>query len=479
MNNQTKTPFFTELLKYSKSNTTSFDVPGHKMGELENDITLNGGEILYKLDANAPIGLDNLNKPKSVIKEAEELCAEAFNAKKAYFLVNGCTSAIQVMIMSVVKENEYILLPRNSHKSVINAIILSGANPIFIEPEYDYEYGFAKNLSVDVIKQAIDNNPFAKAILLINPTYFGEVLDLEEVIDYAHKKNIYVLVDEAHGTHYSFSDLLPDSAISKNADIIASSMHKTGLSLTQSSVLFTNRLELDTEIRTIINMLQTTSPSSLLIASLDVARKDLYFNSKNKINELFKYLKEFKEKAKELNLIEVLDEEYFLNNNTYKYDSTKLIVSFKKLGISGFRAYKLLKEKYNIQAELGEKFVVLFVLTSSTTKEDLGNLINAFVDMEKTIIKQELKDIKIFKNYPKQIIKPRDAYNSSKMDVKIEDSLGFISAESIMIYPPGIPLIVAGEQIDQNIIDIMIDYINDGIVLYKDSPDGMIRVAKI
>ncbi len=479
MNRQEKTPFYTELLKYSKSNTTSFDVPGHKLGEIQNDLTINGGEILYKLDANAPIGLDNLNKPKTVIKEAEELCAEAFGAKKAYFLVNGCTSAIQVMIMSVVKENEYILLPRNAHKSVINAIILSGANPIFIEPEYDYEYGFAKNLSAQVVKQAIDNNPFAKAILLIHPTYFGEVLDLEDIIDYAHQKNIYVLVDEAHGTHYAFSNLLPDSAISKNADIVASSMHKTGLSLTQSSILLTNKLELDTEIRTIINMLQTTSPSSLLIASIDVARKDLYFNAERKIKELFDNLKYFKEKTKDLNVIEILDEKYFLDRSTYQYDFTKLIVSFKKLGISGFKAYKLLKEKYNIQAELGEKFVVLFILSASTTKEDLNNLANALIDMEKSINKQELKNTQIFTNYPKQMIKPRDAYNSKKLDVKIEDSLGYISAESIMIYPPGIPLIVAGEQIDQNIIDIMLEYINDGIVLYKDSPDGMIRVAKI
>ena len=161
------------------------------------------------------------------------------------------------------------------------------------------------------------------------------------------------------------------------------------------------------------------------------------------------------------------------------YDETKLLISFKRLGISGFKAYKLLKEKYNIQAELGEKFVVLFILTSSTSKVDLTNLAKALSDMENTIDKQELKDIKIFNNYPKQMIKPRDAYNSVKMDLKIEDSLGYISAESIMIYPPGIPLIVAGEQIDQNIIDIMIEYINDGCVLFKDSPEGMIRVAKI
>ena len=189
MNNQEKTPFFTKLLEYSKSDVTSFDVPGHKLGNMSNDIIRNDGEILYKLDANAPRGLDNLNHPKGVIKEAEELCAEAFGADRVFFLVNGCTCAIQVMLMSVIKENDYVLLPRNAHKSVINALIISGSNPIFMEPEFDEEYGFAKNMDFEKVKESIDTNPFAKAILLIHPTYFGEVADLKKIIDSKKKGN--------------------------------------------------------------------------------------------------------------------------------------------------------------------------------------------------------------------------------------------------------------------------------------------------
>lgn len=481
MNRQEKTPFYTKLLEYANSDVASFDVPGHKLGNISNEMIRNNGEMIYKLDANAPRGLDNLNHPHGVIKEAEEICAEAFGADHVFFLVNGCTCAIQVMLMSVVKENDYILLPRNSHKSVVNALIISGSNPIFMEPEYDEEYGFAKNMDFEVVKKAIDNNPFAKAIFIIHPTYFGEVSDLGRIIEYAHSKNMLVLVDEAHGTHFSFCDALPASAISLGADLVATSMHKTGLSLTQSSILMTKGDRINTtEIRTTINILQTTSPSSLLVASLDVARKELYFETQEKLSKILKKVNDFRKKAKEtFKNIDVLDREYFKNNNTYIYDESKLIVSLKKLGISGLSAYKLLKDKYNIQAELGERYVVLFIITSATKEEDLNRLFDALLDIDNTHQRVEQEKVKISSHYPKKMLKPRDAYNSIKLDVPLKKALGYISAESIMIYPPGIPLVIPGEQIDQNIIDITTDYLENDCILFKDSPDGMIRVIRM
>ena len=294
--NQEETPFFTALLNYSKSDVTPFDVPGHKLGNIDNDLTKALGKTIYQLDANAPRGLDNLNHPSGVIKKAEELCAEAFHADKAYILVNGTTLSIQVMILSVLKENDYILLPRNSHKSVINSLIISGCNPIFMEPLIDKKYGFSKNIDFETAKTAIDNNPFAKAILIIHPTYFGEVSDLERISKYAHEKGLIVLVDEAHGSHFTFSSKLPKSAIDCGADMAATSMHKTALSLTQSSLLLTkgNRVK-ESDIRTAINILQTTSPSSLLIASVDVARKEMYFEGEKRLARAIELANEFRQ----------------------------------------------------------------------------------------------------------------------------------------------------------------------------------------
>lgn len=289
-----------------------------------------------------------------------------------------------------------------------------------------------------------------------------------------------VLVDEAHGSHFNFSDDLPSGAITCGADMVATSMHKTGLSLTQSSVLLTKGSRVnDTDIRTAINILQSTSPSSLLIASLDIARKEMYFHGNQVIKEILKKTSVLREKIKKLKYIEVLDEAYFKKHHTYDFDNSKLILSFRKLGISGVDAYKLLKDEYNIQAELGEKYVTLFVITAGTKEGDLNNLYNALKDIDQRYHPFIKESITINYSFPKAMIKPRDAYNSLKVDVLLGEALGFISAESIMIYPPGIPLIIPGEQIDQNIIDTINDYMENGCTLFKDSPDGHIRVVKI
>lgn len=477
---QDETPFFTALLNYSKSSVTPFDVPGHKLGNINNDLTKALGNTIYALDANAPRGLDNLNHPSGVIKETEELCAEAFKADKAYILVNGTTLSIQTMILSVLKENDYLLLPRNAHKSVINSLIISGCNPIFMEPLIDKKYGFSKNMDFEVVKDAIDNNPFAKAILIIHPTYFGEVSDLEKICNYAHEKGLIVLVDEAHGSHFSFSSKLPKSAIECGADLVATSMHKTALSLTQSSLLLKkgNRVK-DSDIRTAINILQTTSPSSLLIASVDVARKEMYFEGEKRIKKALSLAKEFRNNVKNLKHIKCLDEEYFLNHHTYQFDNSKIILSFKKLGISGIDAYKILKDKYNIQAELGEKYVTLFIVSASTKEEDLNNLYNALLDIEKTYLPVETQETEYNYEYPKQVLKPRDAYNANVIELPLHESLGYVSAEAVMIYPPGIPLIIPGEQIDQNIIDTIDDYVNNGSIIFKDSNDGYLKVVNL
>ena len=478
--NQEETPFFTALLNYSKSDVTPFDVPGHKLGNIDNDLTKALGKTIYQLDANAPRGLDNLNHPSGVIKKAEELCAEAFHADKAYILVNGTTLSIQVMILSVLKENDYILLPRNSHKSVINSLIISGCNPIFMEPLIDKKYGFSKNIDFETAKTAIDNNPFAKAILIIHPTYFGEVSDLERISKYAHEKGLIVLVDEAHGSHFTFSSKLPKSAIDCGADMAATSMHKTALSLTQSSLLLTkgNRVK-ESDIRTAINILQTTSPSSLLIASVDVARKEMYFEGEKRLARAIELANEFRQKVSHLNYIKCLDKEYFLAHNTYQFDNSKIILSFKRLGISGIDAYKILKDRYNIQAELGEKYVTLFIVSASTKKEDLDRLYDALVDIEKTFKPINTEDANYAYEYPKQVLKPRDAYNANSIELPLKDTLGYVSAEAVMIYPPGIPLIIPGEQIDQNIIDTITDYENNGSIIFKDSSDGYLKVVDL
>jgi lysine decarboxylase len=286
---------------------------------------------MYLLDANAPVGLDHLSHPTGVINEAQNLMAEAMGADKTYFITNGTTMGILAMVLSVVKANDKIILPRNVHKSVINGLILSGAVPIFIKPNIDEFVGIANDVSFSSVKKAIDDNPDAKAIFIINPTYFGVVSDLLEITEYAHKNNMVVMADEAHGAQFYFSEKLPLSAMEAGADISATSMHKTAGSLTQSSVILTKGSRIDHQrLRATLNMLQSTSPSSLLIASLDVARKTMYFHGKSKIAAVLKLAKIAREKLKSIPGLTVIDKNYLLDKGCFNYDETRCLSDYEK-----------------------------------------------------------------------------------------------------------------------------------------------------
>ena len=452
---QNNTPFFTKLKEYGNSHVAPFDVPGHKLGRIDNDLQKFAGKKLYLLDANSPVGLDHLNYPTGVIAEAQKLMAEAMQADKSYFLTNGTTTGILAMVMSVCKANDKIILPRNVHKSVINGLILSGAMPVFIKPNIDENVGIANDVSFEAVKKAIDENLDAKAIFIINPTYFGVVSDLKKITDYAHEKNIVVMVDEAHGAQFYFSQKLPLGAMEAGADISATSMHKTAGSLTQSSVILTKGDRIDHQrLRATLNMLQSTSPSSLLMASLDVARKTMYFHGKARINNILQLAKIAREKLKNIPGIKVIDKEYLLNQGCFDYDETKLMVKVSDLGLSGFDVYQIMKKKYNIQLELAESHMVLCVLTIGTTKQDLERLVLAFkkLAVEYNKIKDKLPKIEFRYQFPETYVRPRDAYHAPKHLIKLEDAYDEVSAESIMIYPPGIPIIIPGEVITEEVV---------------------------
>ena len=273
---QENAPIYEALKWYKNQRIVPFDVPGHKQGRGNTELREFLGEDCVSVDVNSMKPLDNLCHPTSVIKDAEELAAEAFDADKAFFMVNGTTSAVQAMIMSVCKDGDKIIMPRNVHRSAINSLIITGVTPVYINPGIHGRLGISLGMAMEDIKKAIKENPDAKAIFVNNPTYYGICSNLREIVKLAHENNMYVLVDEAHGTHFYFDKRLPVSAMEAGADMAAVSIHKTGGSLTQSSMLLMkcNRIKPD-YVRTIINLTQTTSGSYLLLSSLDIARRNL------------------------------------------------------------------------------------------------------------------------------------------------------------------------------------------------------------
>lgn len=455
LEDQNKTPLFDALKEYYQRQVIPFDVPGHKHGKGLREFGEFVGHKVLEIDVNSMKPLDNISNPISVIKEAEDLAAEAYWADHGYFLVNGTTSGVQAMIMSVCQPGDKIIIPRNAHKSAINGLILSGAEPVYIQPEINEELGIAMGVSLEEVEKAIARHYDAKAIFIINPTYYGATSDIKEIVKLAHRYGMAVLIDEAHGAHFKFHPELPTEAIELGADMCAVSLHKTGGSLTQSSLLLLKEGLVDPKrVKTTLNLMQTTSASYLLMASLDIARKNLAIHGEEMITKVLKLSRYAREEINKINGLYAFGKELVGTPGVFDFDETKLGVNVSQLGLTGFEVYDLLRDEYNIQVELGDVFNILAIISVGDTQEAIDALIDALRD-----ISGKYKDSKIEFNKkpilenPQVIVSPRDAFYSRKKVVRLEDAEGEISGESIMAYPPGIPIIIPGERITKEIID--------------------------
>jgi lysine decarboxylase len=456
---QKQTPYFTALKQYMQEQNIPFDVPGHKMGRLDTEFKELVGDTLMQMDVNQPRGMDTLSHPLGSLKKAEALMADAFGADKAYFLVNGTTVGILTMIMAAVKAQEKIIMPRNVHKSAISALVISGAVPVFVEPHISDDLGIANAVSYENMKKAIEDNPDAKAVFIINPTYFGVTGDLVKMVKLAHEYNIAVLVDEAHGSHFQFSRKMPRSAMSAGADISSMSLHKTGGSLTQSSaLLLKNHGRVPkSRIEAVLNMLQTTSPNAILMASLDVARKELYLHGREYINRAIELAEQARHRINRIKGLKAIKKVDLVNESNKDYDETKLIIKVNGLGMSGFDVFALLKDTYHIQLELSETYVVLAVIGIGTTQAHIDALISALqaISLQHYGKKPTYRVKKFNYGYPPMIVRPRVAYHAARKDMKITESIGQIARETIMIYPPGIPLVIPGELVTKEFVQMI------------------------
>lgn len=476
---QNREPFLEACINYLNSNPIPFDVPGHKMGGYTTDLVKYAGEQVFKADFNAPLGLDNLYHPKGVILEAEELAADAFHAERAIFSVNGTTGGILTVLNAVLRAKDKIILPRNVHKSVINGLIMSGAYPIFVKPDIDAQTGIANGVKLETYIKAMDENPDAKAIFVINPTYFGITSSLKRIVEEAHKRDIIVICDEAHGAHFVFNDKMPISAMDANADIAVLSVHKTALSLTQTSLILIKSKLIDvSRVEKVFAMLSSTSPNHILLASLDAARKTLYFKGQELIDKTIELANYARNELNKIDGIYVFNKEYCNSDSRFDFDQTKLVINIAKLGITGFEVLKELRKIFNIQLELAEVSEVLAIVGIGSKKQQIDTLIEGFKYLSKKYFNEKSKlTIPHFDyEYPILMTRPREAFNAPSKIVPITDALGEISAESIMIYPPGIPIAIPGELISKNALDLVEFYLENGGVLLSDSPEGYIKV---
>lgn len=450
---QVNAPIYEAMQRFRRARIVPFDVPGHKRGRGNRELTEFLGESCMSVDVNSMKPLDNLCHPVSVIRDAEALAAEAFGAAHAFFMVGGTTSAVQAMILYACKNGEKIILPRNVHRSAINSLILSGAVPVYVDPDVNRELGIALGMSAEQVEKAILENPDAKAVLVNNPTYYGVCSDLRKITEIAHRHGMLVLADEAHGTHFYFGDGFPASAMSCGADLASVSMHKSGGSLTQSSFLLMGGSVNADYMRQIINLTQTTSASYLLLTSLDLSRKRLALHGREIFGETVNMAKYARYEINEIGGYYAFSRELINGGSVYDFDISKLSVHTLSIGLAGIEVYDLLRDEYDIQIEFGDLGNILAYLSVGDRKQDIERLINALSEIRRRYGKEQTGMLS--QEYMNPIVAetPRTAFYSPKRSLPLEEAAGHVCTEFVMCYPPGIPILAPGELITPEIIE--------------------------
>lgn len=440
-------PLMETLIQYAKQNITSFHMPGHKGGRgFPREFLSNLGQM----DVTEIPGMDNLYQPKGIILEAQQMAAKAFGAERSFFLVNGSTCGIHSMIMAACKPGDRLLIPRNSHKSVWPAMILADVRPIYIQPEYDSCNLMTTQISVEQVEKALDNNPDAAGLLLVHPNYYGMCSRIGQIEKLIHDRKKLLLVDEAHGAHFVFHPHLPLSSGEVGADMWVQSAHKTLPAFTQAAYLHTqgNRVD-EKRVSQILSMVQTTSPSYLIMASLDWARGFMVGRGRELIDELLTQLQRIKKKLKNQLGLSTIDI-YKRREEIGAIDPTRLVLDVRNLGLTGYEAERILREA-GVQAEMSDICRVVFICSVADNEDAFNALFRACKELTARGGTQKFtyKPMSISREIPKQMMSPRKAFYSIIENIPLKESIGRICAGMIGAYPPGIPHFCPGELIDR------------------------------
>lgn len=464
MSNQKRMPFVEALEAYRKEHFVPFHTPGHKIGIEAPQLLKDWMGPALPYDLGVMYALDDLHEPEGELKEAQELTAELYGADCCWFSINGTTALIEAMIMGTVGPNETIIIPREAHRSVISGLVLSGAKPVYMDCQFDERWGIPLGVSLEDAVKTMEAHPEAKAILLVYPNYYGVGVDVANIVKEAHKRGLIVLVDEAHGPHLPFSESLPIGAIEADADLVAQSTHKSVGSLTQTSWLLGQGERINKRrITQMHQMLQSTSPNYIFLASLDMARHQLATVGKDLVSrtvELSLYLRNELHKISGVSTLEYADIEERVAN----YDCTKVLIDAKELGLTGVVFERMLR-KQRIEVELVQAHHVLVLLTIGDTKASVDALIKAVQAVSDEVLNGSYAtDHGLDGNFdvlskdsvvlPEPVVRvtPRNAMYAHREQVPLRDVLHRIAGETIAYYPPGIPCVAVGEVISESVL---------------------------
>jgi len=468
MPNQNQTPLIDALKACTTRSHAPFYTPGHKHGAgispLLTDLI---GKDVFRADLTELAELDNLFTPQSVILAAQELAAEAFGAEKTWFLVNGSTCGIEAAILATCRMGEKIILPRNVHSSVISGLILSGAIPIFINPVYNSDLDIAYSITPEALKAALVQHPDTKAVLIVYPTYNGICGNLPAFVHLTHQYNIPLIVDEAHGAHFHFHSQLPISALTAGADLTVQSIHKTLGAMTQASMLHFQGKRIDIDrVNKALQLVQSTSPSFILLASLDAARQQMAIHGEKLMSQTL-YLAE--EARIKINQIPGLSTPLINSKKSPGFmdlDQTRLTVNVSKIKFTGFASEEILDKRFHVTPEFSSWQNLTFIISLGNTKADIQKLIQGLNNLTHVIPLtsecQPCNNINDAMIASIISISPREAFFANSEAIPLAETEERICAEIICPYPPGIPVLMPGEIITKSALEYLQEIQNMG-----------------
>lgn len=462
---QISTPYFDALERYVDDGTIPFHVPGHQQGrgtpERFRDFIREKG---LASDITQVLGLDDIHQPLDVCKRAQELAAQAYGSDQTYFLINGSSSGNHAMILSVCNPGDKIIIPRNCHKSVTGAAILAGVRPVYVEPEYDMDMHVDHNVTPETVETALKENPDAKAVLLVSPTYYGASADIRRIIEIIHDHDKIAMVDEAWGAHLAFHEDLPVSAMQAGADLAINSTHKIISGMSQAAMLHVRGPRVDKgRLHSVLRLFLSTSPSCLLVASLDVARMQMATEGHALLDRVIGIADGLRDRINGISGLRCYGRELIGRPGVYDFDPTRIVFSAKQIGYTGYDMERILRYDFNIQIELSDILNNVALLTIGHDEEMADALLQAlkkvasmkkYPDSIEILTQYTSKQGKRFEmpDWPETVMVPRDAFFAPQETLPLEESSGRICSEIVTPYPPGIPVLRPGDLIRDDTI---------------------------
>ncbi|MBV8246006.1 MAG: aminotransferase class I/II-fold pyridoxal phosphate-dependent enzyme [Candidatus Eremiobacteraeota bacterium] len=466
---QTKAPYFQALLDYVDAGVIPMHTPGHVQGNgLDRAFREFVGDNIASIDLTPMPGIDDLLAPTEAIKEAQELAADAYGADRSYFLINGSTSGNQCMMMTAVNPGDRVAVPRNSHKSILGSMVMSGARPIYMQPEIDHALHMDHCVTPETVRATLDQNPDVKAVFVVSPTYYGVAANLAEIAALVHERGRVLLVDEAWGPHFKFHPDLPLCATEAGADMCINSTHKMLSAFSQCAMLHQIGDRIDVgRLESVVKLFLSTSPNLPMVASLDVARRQIATEGHALLSAAIERARSTRERLNKIPGVYCFGEELQGRNGVFDLDPLKITVTVKDLGYTGYEASEILRYRYNVQVELADLFNIVALVTIGTPQAAADRLVYAVSELAREdrpvdifspsgVLERRLKaGTYKLPSIPPMRMLPREAFLAPTELVRFKQSKGRICAETISPYPPGIPVISPGEEITAEIIDYL------------------------